>query len=152
MPSPTQHPHGDLECQGQMAAEVGQFAQCLGFEPRSFVAFVGVVQGARHQVDGVVRGKRFEVDEAYREGVGAVPGGDEYPMVVGVGQQRHVLRRIRRVVQDQQHPVPTIGEERTVCVVLACSRRRQIPVPYTERVQQSQYRLISRDRVVVVPT
>ena len=53
-----------------MTAEIGQFAQRLGFTRRAFVPFVGVVQGAGHQGDGVVRGECFQVDQAHRNGDG----------------------------------------------------------------------------------
>ncbi|CAL9587978.1 hypothetical protein SUDANB176_05174 [Streptomyces sp. enrichment culture] len=151
MATPTQHPRRDLEGQGQMTAKTGQFAQCPGFTRRAVVPFVGVVQGTGHEGDGVVRVERFQVDQAYRKGVGTVPGGDEHPVVVCARQERQVLGRLRRVVQDQQHAVPSFGEKRAVRVVLALRRRRQIPVPYAERVEQGQDRLVGCNRVVVVP-
>lgn len=78
-----QHRGGDLEGEGQVAAEGGQFAEGVRFAGRAVVAVVGVVEGAGDEGGGVVGREGFQVDEADAgEGVRAVAGGDQYSVAV----------------------------------------------------------------------
>jgi hypothetical protein len=145
-----EHRGGDLEGEGQVAAQGGQLPQCLRFAGGAVVAFVGVVQGVGDEGGALLGVERSEVDDAYGESVRAVPGGDEDLVVVGAGQEREELRGVGRVVQDQQHPVLPLGEQMAVGVVPARRSRWQIRLLYAQRVEQGQDRLVRRDRVVVV--